>query len=67
AAAIAAANSALDARRIAAAHDVALAPLVAEAGWPVAAKPIAGRGMALEIAVFDRDGGLLATTGFRPA
>lgn len=65
--AIAAANSALDAREIAARAGVALAPLVAEAGWRVAAKPLAGRGIALEIAVFDRDGGLLASTGFRPA
>jgi cobalt-precorrin-5B (C1)-methyltransferase len=67
AAAIAAANSALDARQIAANAGIALAPLVAEAGWRVAARPLAGHGMALEIAVFDRDGGLLASTGCRPA
>lgn len=65
--AITAANSALDAREIAARAGFALAPLVAEAGWRVAAKPLAGRGIALEIAVFDRDGGRLASTGFRPA
>jgi cobalt-precorrin-5B (C1)-methyltransferase len=67
AAAVAVANSALDAREIAARAGVALAPLVAEAGWRTAAPLVAGRGMALEIVVFDRDGGLLATTGLRPA
>jgi cobalt-precorrin-5B (C1)-methyltransferase len=67
ASAIEAANSALDAREIAARAGLALAPLVAEAAWPVAAKPLSGKGMALEIAVFDRAGDLLASTGFRPA
>ena len=40
---------------------------VATAAWHVAARLIEGRGMTLEIALFDRAGQLRATTGFIPA
>ena len=39
---------------------------VAKAAWRTAAKPLRGSGIALEIAVFDRDGNLLARTPFLP-
>jgi cobalt-precorrin-5B (C1)-methyltransferase len=59
------ANSALDALTRCRAAGIPVAERVAERGWATAAGVIAGSGMALEVAVFDRQGGLLATTGFR--
>ena len=58
-------NRALDALTRCRAAGIPVAERVAERGWATAAGVIAGSGMALEVAVFDRQGGLLATTGFR--
>ncbi len=60
---IAAANTAKHAFDLAAGFDLA-AP-VAEAAWTTAAKAIGAGAQRLEIAVFDRDGVFLATTGLR--
>ena len=60
---IRAANSAKHAFEIAAAAGVDLAGPVAEAAWRTAAKALRVDS-ALEIVIFDRDGGLLARTGF---
>jgi cobalt-precorrin-5B (C1)-methyltransferase len=65
AAAIRAANSAKHAFEIAAAAGVNLAESVAEAAWRTAAKALRGAPSELEVVIFDRDGGLLARTGFR--
>ncbi|WP_026785088.1 cobalt-precorrin-5B (C(1))-methyltransferase [Pleomorphomonas koreensis] len=59
------ANSALDALTRCRAAGIPVAEGVAERGLATAVGVIAGSGMALEVAVFDRQGGLLATTGFR--
>ncbi|MCI4679295.1 cobalt-precorrin-5B (C(1))-methyltransferase [Rhodoblastus acidophilus] len=64
--AISAANSAKHAFEIAAAAGMDLAPTVADAAWRTAAQALGGTPSALEIVIFDRDGGLLARTGFRP-
>jgi cobalt-precorrin-5B (C1)-methyltransferase len=40
---------------------------VAEAAWITAAKVLRGSDIALEIAIFDRAGALIAKTPFRPA
>jgi cobalt-precorrin-5B (C1)-methyltransferase len=48
---------------IAEGFDIAMA--VAEAAWRAAAKVLHGSGIALQIAVFDRDGHLLARTPIR--
>ena len=62
---IRAANSAKHAFELAAAARQDLAPAVAEAAWRSAAKKLHGAPSALEIVVFDREGRLLARTGFR--
>ena len=60
------ANSALEVLELARTHGFDLGGPIAEAGWRTAARLVAGSGIALEVAVFDRQGGLVATTGFRP-
>ncbi len=60
------ANSAKHAFEIAKAAGVNLGDGVAEAAWRTAAKALRGAPCELEIVIFDRDGGLLAKTGFRP-
>jgi cobalt-precorrin-5B (C1)-methyltransferase len=62
---IRAANTAKEACDLALAEGCELARPVAEAAWSTAAKVLRGSGVALEIAVFDRDGTLLARTPFR--
>ncbi|MBV8472859.1 MAG: cobalt-precorrin-5B (C(1))-methyltransferase [Hyphomicrobiales bacterium] len=62
---IRAANTAKHAFEIAQAEGLDLARRVADAAWVTAAKTLAGAGCELEIVVFDRDGGLLASSGFR--
>ncbi|MDQ0467351.1 cobalt-precorrin-5B (C(1))-methyltransferase [Labrys wisconsinensis] len=66
-AAVAQANTAVDALEIAARAGLALAPAVAAEGWTTAARVLAGTGIGLDIAVFDREGGLLARTAERTA
>jgi cobalt-precorrin-5B (C1)-methyltransferase len=61
-----AANSALEVLELADRHDLAIGDLVAEAAWQSAAKLLVGTGCALEIVIFDRKGGLVARTPFRP-
>jgi cobalt-precorrin-5B (C1)-methyltransferase len=63
--AIRAANSAKHAFEIAEAADVALGDGVAQAAWRTAAQFLRDAPCELEIVIFDRDGGLLARTGFR--
>jgi cobalt-precorrin-5B (C1)-methyltransferase len=60
------ANTAKEAFDLARAEGLNLAEPVAEAAWLTAAKVLRGGPIALEIAVFDRDGALLAKTPFRP-
>ncbi len=60
------ANSAKHAFEIAAAAGVNLGHNVAEAAWRTAAEVLRGAPVELEIVVFDREGGLIARTGFRP-
>jgi cobalt-precorrin-5B (C1)-methyltransferase len=60
-----AANSALDVLEVTRAAGLDLGALVAEAAWETAARPLAGTGSALEIAIFDRSGGLVAATPFK--
>lgn len=62
---IRAANSAKHAFELAAAAGIDLGAPVVEAAWRTAAAPLAGSGCELETVVFDRDGGLLARSGFR--
>ncbi|PIO98974.1 cobalt-precorrin-5B (C(1))-methyltransferase [Pleomorphomonas carboxyditropha] len=59
------ANTALEALTLCRAAGIPIAEAVAERGFATAAALIAGSGMALEVALFDRSGGLLASTGFR--
>jgi cobalt-precorrin-5B (C1)-methyltransferase len=63
--AIRAANSAKHAFEIAQSAGLDIARGVADAAWETAAKALRGAPGELEIVVFDRDGGLLANTGFR--
>jgi len=65
AAAIAAANTAKHAFDLAAAAGLKLAAPVAAAAWATAARALGPGAAWLEIAVFDRDGALLASTGLR--
>ncbi len=65
AAAIREANSAKHAFEIAEAAGHALGDGVADAAWRTAAKLLRGAPCELEIVIFNRDGGLLARTGFR--
>lgn len=60
------ANTAKEAFDLARAEGLNFAEPVAEAAWLTAAKVLRGGPIALEIAVFDRDGALLAKTPFRP-
>ncbi|MCE1236549.1 MAG: cobalt-precorrin-5B (C(1))-methyltransferase [Hyphomicrobiales bacterium] len=61
------ANSALEVLEIARAEGVGIGDAIAEAGWRTAAEYLTGTGIELEVAVFDRAGGLVATSGFRRA
>lgn len=61
-----AANSALEILQRAKAEGIDLPARIAEAAWQQAARSLAGSGMALDIAVFDREGRLLAQTPTRP-
>jgi len=61
---IGAGNSALEALRLAQAAGVDLPSLVARRAWDAAAHALHGTELELEIMVFDRDGALLARTGF---
>lgn len=63
--AIRAANSAKHAFEIAQSSGLDIARAVADAAWTTAAKALRDAPSELEIAVFDRDGSLLAKTGFR--
>lgn len=62
-----AANTALEVLQIARAHDLPLGDVVARHAWATAARALAGAGIALEVAVFDRDGGLVGHAPFHPA
>jgi cobalt-precorrin-5B (C1)-methyltransferase len=59
---ILAANTTAEAFAHALGEDVPLADLVAQAGWRTAARVLEGADIALEVAVFDRDGALLGRT-----
>lgn len=59
------ANTALEALTLCRAAGIPIAEAVAERGLATAAALIAGHGMELEVVLFDRSGGLLASTGFR--
>jgi cobalt-precorrin-5B (C1)-methyltransferase len=59
------ANTAKEVADLAAAAGCDLAPVVAEAAWQTAARALRNSATALEIVIFDRDGGLLARTPFR--
>jgi cobalt-precorrin-5B (C1)-methyltransferase len=61
-----AANSAAQVYNLANAENFDIAAQVAEAAWRTAAKVLHDSGIALEVAVFDRDGHLLAQTPFLP-
>jgi cobalt-precorrin-5B (C1)-methyltransferase len=60
------ANTAKEVVDLAIARRINVGAQVAEAAWRTAAKALRGSATALEIAVFDRDGGLIARTPFRP-
>ncbi len=62
---IRAANTAKHAFEIAGQANFDLAARVADAAWETAAKVLAGVDCAIEIVIFDRDGALLARSGFR--
>ena len=62
---IAAANSAMEAFELAAAAGIDLGRSVADAAWRTAAKALAPAAVELETVVFNRDGGLVARSGFR--
>ena len=66
AASLAGAETALAADAIARQAGFALADAIAGAAWEVAAETLAGSGIALEILVFDRDGGLRGRAPFTP-
>lgn len=53
---IAAANTAAEAFQLAATEGIALGDIVARGAWQTAAGVIAGKGMELEVALFDREG-----------
>ena len=65
AAAIANANSALHAFELAHGAGFDLAAEIADGAWTTAAQVLAGAAIELEIVVVGRDGGLLASSGFR--
>ena len=60
------ANSAREVLDLASAEGIDVGAAVAEAAWRTAAKVLHDSAIALEIAVFDRDGHLLARTPFLP-
>jgi len=60
------ANTALEVLEIARETGFDLGTPIVAAGWRTAAALLGDAPIALEVAVFDRQGGLLATTGFRP-
>ena len=60
------ANSALEVLEIARATGFDLGTPIAEAAWTTASSLLSGADISLEVVVFDRGGGLVATTGFRP-
>ena len=60
-------NSAMEAFDHARSAGAELAAAVTDAAWATAARALEGGGMALEVVMFDRSGGLLARTGFRDA
>ncbi len=62
---IRAANSAKHAFEIAASAGVNLGEGIVEKAWRTAAKVLREIPTELEVVIFDRDGGLLARTGFR--
>jgi cobalt-precorrin-5B (C1)-methyltransferase len=64
---ILAANTAAEAFSHAEAEDIALGDAVAGAAWETAASVVAGKPVEIEIAVFDRDGGLVGHAPFRAA
>ncbi len=66
AARLAGAETALHAETIAREAGFALADAIAGAAWAVAASVLAGSGIALEILVFDREGGLRGRAPFAP-
>ncbi len=59
------ANTALEALMLCRDAGIPIADAVAERGFATAATVVAGSGMELEVVLFDRNGGLLASTGFR--
>ncbi len=61
-----AANTALEVLEIARDTGFDLGTPIAAAGWRTAAALLKGADIALEVVIFDRQGGLVATTGFRP-
>jgi cobalt-precorrin-5B (C1)-methyltransferase len=61
------ARSAGEILAVASTEGLDIAAAVAEAAWRTAAKVLQGSAIALEVAVFDRTGNLLAQTPFRPA
>lgn len=60
-----AANSALDVLQVTRAAGIDVGRLAAEAAWTTAAGALAGADTALEVSIFDREGALVAATGFR--
>jgi cobalt-precorrin-5B (C1)-methyltransferase len=56
------ANTAAEAFEHALREDVPLADLVAQAAWHTAARVLEGADIGLDVALFDRDGQLLART-----
>jgi cobalt-precorrin-5B (C1)-methyltransferase len=63
--AIAGANSALHAFELAEAEGFDLPALIADSAWRTAARVLTGASFELEIVVVGRDGGILASSGFR--
>ena len=59
------ANTAKEVSDLALLRGIDIGSLVAEAAWRTAAKALHGSDIALEIVIFDRDGGLIARTPFR--
>jgi len=64
---ILAANTTAEAFEHAAQENLPLGDLVARAGWRTAARVLEGTDIALEVAVFDRDGKLVGRAPFAPA
>lgn len=59
------ANSALEVLEISREVGLEIGAPIAAAGWATAARLLAGSGIELEVVIFDRKGGLVATSGFR--